>query len=207
MKISDTYKLLLLFLVSIAFRYFTPDFFGDLFFLTLFLFFIFDKPENNYFWLMLLWLLIVQPGFLFSGTNELPNIYLPAFGRGIRYHELFVFAVIIKAIFKPTPTNFFYSKFIWLIIGYAIFLMVYGFFLGTSTLGTLKTIRYFIPLLLFIFIPKILPYNQILLLLKLLFVSIFILFFSQLVDIVMGKPLAAFFGGFYYRGEALERGV
>lgn len=195
-KVTDVYKFLGLFVISIAARYFLPLSLGNLVFWIFLLLFMASKHERNHFWLVFFWLLFTSPGYLFyeRGLFKLPSVSLPALDRDIIYAEIFTMIAIGKAIINPLKQNVFYNKKLYLIIAYAVFLMLYGFILGTTLISSLKAVRYFLPLLLLLFIPRLLPYGQILNAIKLMFICVFILVFMQLFDIVTGHPLATILG-------------
>lgn len=209
-KNSDIFKFLGLFALSIVFRYFTPIFLGDIFFTSLLFVFLVAKQEKNYFWVIYFWLLFNQPGYLFSagGAGALPFISVPGLGREIFYNELFAFVVIFKTLYRPLNQNVFYKKHFTVIIIYAVILLIYGFLIGTSLLSTLKAIRYFIPLLLILFLPKIIPYNTVNYSIRLMFVTVLIFVFAQFVDIVLGSPLASYLGesSFRFSGREVDAG-
>lgn len=185
-----------LFAISVLVNYYLPSFLRYFWFFGLLAAFLFTKNQNNYFWIVLFWLLFSSPGYLFykTGLNHLPVISIAGLGRNVYYDELFGILVVIKAFWRPVKQTVFYRNQLILIILYSVFLLFLGLLSGNGILTILKSVRYFIPLLMLIVIPRLIPYYSIQSLIKLMFISSFILVGSQLFDIVFGYPIAAFFG-------------
>lgn len=192
-EINQFISIIVLCVVS---RYFVPKIIGDVVFWLLIILFIKAKPNKNHFWVMIFWFLLSAPGYLFSesGLYRLPVIPVPGLNREIEYIEIVTILTIGKAIIKPIKQNIFLNR-IFVPIGiYAIFLLLYGFIIGTTLISSLKAVRLFIPLLLIFAIPKIIPYKRIPDTIKILFLCVIILFTMQIIDIVTGMPLAAKIG-------------
>lgn len=208
MKNKEIKSFLGLFALSIVIFYFTPPFVEKIYFLTLLVFFLKAKLDKNHFFIMFFWLVLVAPGYLFSarGTTTLPSIPFPGLGREIHFSELVAFVIILKTLFKKTSQKVFYKKPLILLILFSVFLLLFGGLQGSSITTILKSIRYFIPLLIILLLPQLIPYSNIPRSIKLMFVSVFILVGAQFFDILTGSPLASLFGAssFSFSGREVE---
>ncbi|HPI46202.1 MAG TPA: O-antigen ligase family protein, partial [Tenuifilaceae bacterium] len=197
MRFIEELKFIGLFIISIVIQYFFPTVISQVYFGILLILFLISKLDFSYFWVIFFWLLFTSPGYLFYdlGIYKLPTLSIPGMGREIFYGEIFTILLIIKIIFQSVKNRrIFYSSPLLGIIIYAIILLIVGLFSGSSILTVLKSIRFFIPLLLLLFIPRIVPYSRFLPMVQLMFVSVFVLVFAQMYSIVMGEPLAAVLG-------------
>lgn len=185
-----------LFFVSIIFNYFLPSLFSYVWFLGLLIAFLLSRNQYNYLWIGLFWLILSAPGYLFFklGTYHLPVLSVPGLGRDIYYEELFAIILVIKAFWKPVKQTVFYRKPLIVLIIYAIFLLFMGLLSGNGIVTVLKSVRYFIPILLLLYIPKLIPFNVIPRIIFLMFLSSFIMIAAQLFDIVFGYPMATILG-------------
>jgi hypothetical protein len=185
-----------LFAVSIIVNYFLPPSIIYIWFFGLLGIFFLTKSQNNYFWIVLFWLIFSTPGYLFFrlGIYHLPVISIFGLDRNVFYEELFAILVVIKAFLRPVNQTVFYRRPLIIIILYSVFLLFMGLFSGIGILTILKSIRYFIPVLLLLVIPGLIPYNCIPRILLLMFLSSFVLVAAQLFDIIFGYPLAVVFG-------------
>jgi len=191
LRLYDIYKFLALFLVSIFAAHFLPALLKYLFFWGLLIGFFLSADRHNHFWLIFFLLLISNPGYLF---NDLPLIYILGFEREIFYYELFAIILILKAIVRPAnQIKIFYLKPLLLFIAYAIFLLLMGVSTGSSIITVLKSVRYFIPLLLLFFIPRILAHSQVIPAIRLIFISAIVLIAAQLYNIVFGQHIISIF--------------
>lgn len=193
---TDTWLFYGLFIASILVNYFLPSIIGYLWFIGLLLTFLLSKNQYNYFWIGLFWLIFSAPGYLFFklGTYHLPVISVPGLGRDIYFEELFAIIVVIKAFWSPVKQTVFYRKPLILLIIYAIFLLFMGLLSGNGIVTVLKSVRYFIPILLLLYIPRLIPFNVIPRIIFLMFLSSFIMIAAQLFDIVFGYPIATILG-------------
>ncbi|MGA3013539.1 MAG: hypothetical protein ABSD71_05850 [Bacteroidales bacterium] len=185
-----------LFVISIFFTYKLPVYISYLWFWALLILFLMAKQEHNHLWLMFFWLLFSSPGYLFykMGIYHLPTIAFPGEDRELYYPEIFIILAIIKAIVYPVKQEFFYKQPLLIIICFSTLLLVQGFFQGTSSLTVLKSLRYFIPLLILYFIPSLIPYSLVPRTISLMFASVFILLATQLIDLLAGLPIAVILG-------------
>lgn len=108
--------------------------------------------------------------------------------------------VAAKALLFPVKQRVIFQKVYFMIIGYAVFLIFLGIMTGAGIYSFMKGIRYFTPLLLLPFIPRLIPYQTVTKIIVLMFISSFILLGCQLLDILTGKPVAC------YLGETLSEG-
>lgn len=207
LKISEVYWFIGLFFVSIIILYRFPHIFAHLFFWGLLVVFVSAPSSKNHFWLLFFWLLFAEPGYLFYslGDFNLPSLSISSLGREVFYNEIFTILLIFKVIIiriKQKPT--FYYKPIIILIGYAVFLLIIGLFSGSSVLTVLKSIRYFIPLLLLVAIPNLIPVNQMTAAVRLMFVTVFILVGAQMVDVITGSPIASYLGETSFKFSGVE---
>jgi hypothetical protein len=195
--IKDVILIYLLLFISIIFRYFFPAIFGNVYFLVLLIISFLSKKD--YFWIPFYLLLFSIPGYLFfsEGDFALPSLNITSLGREIYYNEIACIVFILKALIrKPRTIPIFYNKSLFLILGYSIILLIFGFFLGSSFLKILRTLRFLLPLLLLFVIPKLVftQEEKVLRFVNILFSLVFFCIIAQLIDIVFGMPLATFFG-------------
>ncbi len=193
---KETIALLLLFLISIVVSYLLPAVFTPLWYWGLIVVFFFSKTHLNHIFIVFFWLLFSSPGYLFSdsGLYHLPVIEVKLTDREILYQEIFAIIIILKAFLYPLRQEVFYKKYIYVIIGFSIFLLFFGTFISTSILTALKSLRYFIPILILPALPRLIPYALVPNTIKLLFVTVFILISAQLFDLLIGIPFAAIIG-------------
>ncbi len=195
-KFSDIKLLFVLLAASIVANYFLPTLFSYLWFIGLLVAFFVSKSHTNYFWIVLFWVIFSTPGYLFYkyGVHHLPVISITGLGRNVYYEELFGIMVVIKAVMSPIKQIVFYREPLLVIIVYSIFLIFIGLFSGIGIFTILKSVRYFIPLLLLLFIPRIIPYQSFPNIFFLMFISSMVMIIAQLFDILFGYPLAVLFG-------------
>jgi len=187
---------LVLFIFIIFIRYYTPDFIGNIIALLLLLVFLYDK-KNNGLYLAFFLLLLSTPGMLFNemGNHSLPSISVPGFERKIFYGEIISFVILFKYLIYGRNIYIFYKKQIIIIITYSFILLLLGFTRGMSILTIFKTIRYIIPLFLFLALPGLLPAKKELLrFINLIFYFSFICILSQLFEITLGHPVSYYLG-------------
>ncbi len=193
---NDAFKFIAAFFVLVLVRYYIPSILGNMFFWALIPCLFFVKLNKMYFWLALFLLVLNSPGYLLHAMTNfcLPQINLPFFGRDVRYSEIMTVALLVYALIYGRRSHVFYHTSIWLIIIYTIFLLLQGLLFGSSLIGVLKSTRYLFPIFLFVAIPKIMTKESLYSLMNLLFVSILILFISQLFDRFTGSPIASYLG-------------
>lgn len=191
---SEIFHFLVLFFACIAINYSLPKEISQLWFWGLLIFFIKAAQDKNHLWIVFYWLLFSSPGYLFYGNHDLPSFAVPGMGREVYYNEIFVIIAILKATQSSIKQNVFYKKYLIFIIVFAVFLILWGLLLGMSGLTLLKSIRYFIPMLLLWFLPNLIPFNSVPRAIQLVFVAVFILVAAQLFDIIFGFPVAVLLG-------------
>ena len=163
---------------------------GNFFFGLVLLAFALTKNANLYWWFAYFMLLFAEPGYLFasSGSFKLPSINISALGREIFYNEVFTIIVLIKSLLNWRKIKIYYYLPISLILIYSYVLIIQGLFMGLNLLGVLKTLRFQMPMFLMLVIPSIMKHDKVFPFIRLLFISVFILFIAQLVDILTGSP-------------------
>jgi len=192
----DVLFFIIIFAGSVLVNYFLTPVFRAFWFIGLLILFFFSRKGYNYFWIVFFWLLFSSPGYLFYnyGIFHLPFFSLPGLGREVYYEEIFALMAIVKAIVNPVRQRVFYHLPLYLVIGYSVFLLLTGLIRGLGLLSLLKSVRYFIPILLLPMLPRLIPYLYLRRAIILLFCSAIILFTAQMFDILTGKPVAAILG-------------
>ena len=178
---QDIKRFLAVFFACIVINYFFPRIIAFAWFFGLLVFFVRAKNQHNYFWIMLFMLLLSAPGNLFHnlGQRPLPMIPVPGFDRAIFFGEIFGMLAIAKAYMAPEKQKAFYEKPLTIVIIFAVFLLFLGLIEGLDVFKFLRTIRFIIPIILLLSIPRLVPYHTAPRAISLLFSSAAVLLLCQ----------------------------
>jgi hypothetical protein len=188
---KDRNNLILLFLLSIIFIYFSKST-KVLFYLTTL--FLFVRSKKDYFWILYFFIIVQMPGGLFYPPF---NTIINAQTNGISYTVIFILVVIIKfyIIKKKTHHNILFIQHIRVIGYYAIFLVIFSFILGVNFKGIYITFQNFLSIFLFCLIFDIFTDREnFIKFINLLFFSVIILFTWQIFDILSPVNFATLLG-------------
>lgn len=185
----------LVWLFSLIFiRYFTPQVFGDIIFYILLIYIYFTK--NDHLWFPLILLLVASPGYLFNihTSHALPGIGVTA-EKGIYYEELVTMIYILKGIFNYRKTKLFYNNGLLFLVLWNIILWGIGLIYGIKGTTIFNAIRHLLPISIFWIIPILINDRQkVYQMINMIFVFSIFCFIAQLVDVLIGMPLAVLFG-------------
>jgi hypothetical protein len=190
---KEFYNLFVYYIIAIITVYVVPNIVSYVFF-TLLLF-LFYRSNNNYFWFVLIFVLTDPPGGFFPGGDlnyGLPMFRFPAY---VTFQELFIYVAFIKALSNGRHYTFIYKKPVVLLSVYLIFLFAFTFLIGTSTYTLLKTIKWLLPWSLLYSIPRLInkkeEWDNFF---SLLFPFVIIGLVAQIVQLLIGQPVANIFG-------------
>jgi len=194
--LKDIFLFLLLLLISVFVRYVIPVWIGNIFFISLLLYFTFSRNENQIILFCFFLFLFAEPGYLFSSIGEfrLPAITLNVFGREIFFNEIFTIILVFKGLFSKDKQAVYYKLVVSILIFFSLILLLQGLVWGLTIVSFLKTLRFQIPLWLLLVIPNVIKSKDIFRLINLLFISSILFFSCQLIDILTGQPIASFLG-------------
>jgi hypothetical protein len=190
---ADFGQLLLLVFASIIFNYFAPVLLKDFwYFFVLWLYF---RSKDEPFWLV--FFLILNDGFAsffgYKGANIDSITFLPQFEVGHLYVIIAFSKILKRKLYFPV----FYSKLIFIMSLYIVFLFVYGLMQGIPNDYNIyfRSIRVVFPFLLLYIIPKLFitsyEYER---LFSCIFLVSILAFFSQLFSIIAGESPISFMG-------------
>ncbi len=113
----------------------------------------------------------------------------------ITFQELFIYAALIKAISTGGHHTFIYKKPVVLLTVYLIVLFIFSILIGTSIYTLLKTVKWLLPWELLYSIPRLIIKkeewdNFFALLLPFVIIGLI----AQIVQLLLGQPLANLFG-------------
>jgi len=193
---QDLIRFVSLIIVSAFVIYFTSKLPIKIYFLILLV--LFWQSKKDYFWFAFMFVLINEPGGLFSGgTAELIN-RVPLYRIGVElafsYYDLFILLALVKSIVKGKKPNVLFIKPLQLLLLYAIFLFCFSIiagmsfdnFISLSRTAVVYTLIYSISSLLtnkkdlYILIHLILPFS-------------FLIVFAQFYELSNQKALITFF--------------
>ena len=194
--IKDIGLAYLVFFISVVIRNSLPEQFVLIYFLSLLV--IFFKSDKYYFWLAVLFVFIDSPAGFFPTNNEyysLPLVPFPGMPRNINFSEIFIIVAALKTVNMKVRNKFFLKNSLSLLGIYFIFLILISNFYEISLLKMLNTARHVIPYLFFFIIPRLLKDEEdFQKFLNIIFAFIFLLFVSQMYELVSGAKFTSLFG-------------
>jgi hypothetical protein len=188
--------LFIYYILAIITIYLAPNIIGFVFFI--FLLFKFYQSKNNYFWFALIFALVDPPGGFFPGGDlnyGLPMIQFPAY---ISFQEFFIYVAFVKAFSTGRKHHFVYRRPMVYLTAYLVVLFVSSLLIGTSILTLLKTVKWLLPWTLLYSLPRLVhtreEWDK---LFALLFPIIIMGLIFQLMQILLGYPVASLVGTNY----------
>jgi hypothetical protein len=133
-------------IASFILVYFLPVIFSRIIFAALVIYIF--RTRQDYFWLVLFFILNDAPGRLFS-SNAAEGMRLPLYsiakGISISFQELFTMAYIAKTLFLPRKMDFVFKKhFTWFFL-FALGIFLYSLLIGMHFESILATYRTLLP--------------------------------------------------------------
>ena len=187
MKIIDdkNYRIFFLLIISVFIVYFVPFRISQFVFFVLLPYLIY-KSNNNYFWVAFIFILLDAPGGLFSYVSNLSYYQLPyikvSSAQAIYFIDIIPFIFLIKALLIRKRADFIFKKEFKFLFIYLILVLFYTLFRFEMYYG--KYYQLFIIVgywSLLYSLPKLLDFNDIMKLDKLLFPFVFVALFLQIV--------------------------
>lgn len=177
--------------------YSLPVLLAKVFLSGVFLFGIFIKKDFRF--LLIVFLLISNsPGYIFSYADNKYSLSNLGIGfsaeRGVSFQELFFILCTLASFEKIPKFKSVYSKYYVLILFYILILFSFSLY-DLSALKVLRTIRGFIPHLAYLFLPLLFPKEKDYVRLSVaLLPFVFIVLFTQIIELALHKPLAELLG-------------
>lgn len=154
------------------------------------------KSNKNYIWIAFLFVLYDTPNyFYFGGTADDP-VRVPIYSLGknlsLTFQDLLMFILLIKSFAKRFKlTKGFRNIFIGLVV-FITFYLIMSVFLGTKSTNMTWTVRYLLPLLYIMIIPKLISSKMDWInLFKILFPIVLFAFIGQIYFIINREPLSS----------------
>lgn len=191
----DLFKLIALLLLCFVAVYYLPPLYNKIYFLALLL--LFWRSKNNYLWFALFFILVSEPGGLFSGDlkeiiHRIP-MYTVYSSISFSFFDLFLIIALLKAIYKGRRTQLLLKRSLFILMAYGVLLLMFSFVSGMD-FGVLITFSRNVTFYtLFISIPYLVnKKEEYYRLIHFVFPVIFIIIFSQLFEFINGQELVVF---------------
>lgn len=188
---KDIIELYSLFFLSVLFIYKSPQIIGIIF--QLFLLIAFWQSKRDYFWLAFVFIIMSEPGYLFSSSDALHSFSIwPYSPFGNLYFSLIFLIVASLKYFKTklNPSFFLKINFILIFSYFFIQLIVFGIYKTTAL------IRLTLPWLLIFIFPRMFKKEKDLVnFFNLIFTFVFFILVTQNYKILTGLEFSTLLGG------------
>lgn len=193
---KENTEIVLLFVISAFFVYFTPPALSRIyFFIILLLAFRSSKP---YFWIAFIFILMNEPAGFFAGStsDDMQRVPVFSFGRGASFSvfDLFLFGYSVKALMKPRAVVF-YKTGVDVLLYFAVILFFFSLTLGMSIVAFVALFRSFVlPFAFFLLVGRLIRNTyEFESMVKLLLPFMLLAIVGQVHAIYFGKFLTTYF--------------
>jgi hypothetical protein len=193
---KENTEIVLLFVISAFFVYFTPPALSRIyFFLVLLLAFRSSKP---YFWIAFIFILMNEPAGFFAGStsDDIQRVPVFSFGKGASFSvfDLFLFGYSVKAFLKPRNVVF-YKTGVDVLLYFAVILFFFSLTLGMSIVSFVALFRSFVlPFAFFLLVGRLIRNTfEFESMMKLLLPFMLLAIVGQVHAIYFGKYLTTYF--------------
>lgn len=180
-----------LIIITIIINYYLP--FLKIYYFSIILF-QFYRSKNYPFWFSFFFFIINAPGGLFPQGSADDLIVIPAL-RNMHIFELVMIISFFKALKTKKKTSpLFFQKYLLLFTIIFIFLYLYGITLGLEPIKNLYIARHILVFTFFYSIPRLFKIEDFRLFFYYSFPGVFIIFFTQIIEIILGINIAGILG-------------